>query len=137
MTLLKLDYDNITVKDVQLIWHHRGWLLKYFTINWMVCFETTNGYHVKVDIYEYLSDYDIFVMEMLMGSDINRTIYNFLRKFDGQLKDDYDRLYTKKYLILSTAPKSFKEIGNESLCPELQERLEHELEESKNWKAKI
>jgi len=89
---------------------------------------------VKARIGGDFDEKDILLIQLLMGSDIQRDIYNFLRQHDGQLIEHWNRLYTKKYLILGTR---VKEIGIETPCPELQERLMHELTEAKNWKGLI
>ncbi len=133
-TEIKLDYDNITVKDVQLIFHHRAWLLKSLECVGLECHETTNGYHVKAILLGEYDPKEVMLIQMLMGSDINREIYNFLRYRNGDLLEHFNRLYTKKYMILSTEAR---EVGSETPCPVLHERLIHELSEAKDWSDMI
>lgn len=133
-TELKLDYDNITVKDVQLIFHHRAWLLKYFSILEIEAFETKNGYHVLVTVDEDIDPRDVMLIQILLGSDINREIFNFIRNYNGELMKHWNRLYTKKYLLLITKPL---EVSGETVCPQLLERITHEIDEAEDLRGRI
>ena len=133
-TELKLDYDTITVRDVQMIFHHRAWLLKYFKIVAMECWETRKGYHVKVTVEEDLDPRDVLLIQVLMGSDINRDIFNLIRNWNGEIMKNWNKLYTKKYIILKT---EVREISKEKECPQLYERLKYEIDEAKDWRGLI
>lgn len=134
-SIIKLDYDKITTRDIQLIFHYRAWLLKYFGIRKVECYETKRGYHVLVDIEEKLNPRDVLLIQLLMGSDIHREIYNFLRKFEGELIEAFNKLYTKKYLILGTKIK--EELSSEKECPILYEKVMKEIERAKNLRGVI
>ena len=135
MTILKLDYDKITTRDIQLIFHHRGWFLKSLGILSVGAWQTTKGYHVLVAVETYLKPEHVILAQILMGSDINRDIYNFLREIDGQLMKVWNKLYTKKYIILGA--KIGEELSGEVPCPELLERIIHELDESQDVRDQI
>ena len=133
-SIVKLDYDNITVKDVQLIFHHRGWLLKYFGIVDIGAYETNKGYHVAVVIEADLEPRDVLLLQVLMGSDIQRDIYNFIRKYNGENIEDWNKLYTKKWIILGTNPRK---TSVERECPDLFMRIKDELDAAKDWRGRI
>ena len=134
-TILKMDYDKITTRDIQLIFHHRGWLLKSLGVLSVGAWETKNGYHVLVAVEKDLKPEQVLLIQILMGSDINREIYNLLREVDGQLMKVWNKLYTKKYLILGASIG--EEISGEVPCPSLLERIVHELDESKDVRDQI
>ncbi len=104
-TTLKLDYDGITEKDVELIFYHRGWLLKRLGMEKLEASHTKNGHHVEVQIAKDLDGKEIIVAQLLMGSDFNREIYNFLHHLDGETPDQWNKLFDKKYIILNTRMK--------------------------------
>jgi hypothetical protein len=111
MSEIKLDYDKITFQDVTLIFEHRAWLLKHLGLDHVEVFKTRKGYHIRAHLNKTIEDRDILLIQILMGSDIHREIYNFIRIYDGQLIRDWNKLYTKKYLILGT--RIAEELGGE------------------------
>ena len=132
-TEIKLDYDKITSKDVGLIFEHRAWFLKSFGIERVRAFQTKRGYHVRVDVEEYLTPEEVLLVQMLMGSDIYREIFNFLRKRDGKLIENWNKLYTKKYLVLGTKIK--KVISSERYLKGLTKDLIKSIEKAKDLRG--
>ncbi len=133
-TVLKLDYDNITTKDVQLIFEHRGWLIKYFGIVEVQAFDTKKGYHLRITIEADLDPRDVLLLQVLMGSDIQRDIYNFIRHCNGEILENWNRLYTKKHIILGTRAVP---VSGEKTCKPLLIRVLGALEDSKDWRGLI
>ena len=135
MSLIKLDYDKITTRDIGLIFHYRAWLLKYFGIQEVRSFETSRGYHIRITLETELDDRDVQMIQILMGSDIHREIYNFLRRIDGQLIKKWNKLYSKKHIVLGTRIK--EELSSEEECPILQEKVLKEIEDAKDLRGYI
>jgi hypothetical protein len=81
---------------------------------------TRNGHHVEAIIEKDLDGKSIVVAQLLLGSDINREIYNFLHHLDGELPDQWNKLFDKKYLILDTR---FKLISQEKFSSSFTSRL--------------
>ena len=79
---------------------------------------------------EEYNDIDVQMIQLLMGSDIHREIYNFLRRIDGQLIEQWNKLYTKKYLVLGTKIK--EELSGEEYCPQLEDRVMEALKNAKD-----
>lgn len=134
-TEIKLDYDKILSKDVCLIFEHRAWLIKYFEVERIRAFSTKRGYHVRIDIKEELDDRDVILLQMLMGSDIHREIYNFLRQHDGDLIENWNKLYTKKHLVLNTKIK--KAISSERYLKGLTKDLIKSIEKAKDLRGHL
>jgi len=130
LTELKFDYDKILFQDVELIFEHRGWLLKYLQVDHIEVFTTRRGYHVRAFIKTKLSDRDILLVQILMGSDIQREIYDWVRLHDGKLLEEWNKLYTKKFLVLGT--RIATEIGGETFRSGLTEKLSSVLNETKD-----
>ena len=135
MTLIKLDYDKITTRDIWLIFYYRGFLIKHLGTKSIRCYETKRGYHVRINTVKKLKPVDVQMVQLLMGSDIHREIYNFLRRLDGRLINEWNKLYTKKYLILGTQIKD--ELSSEKYCKVLQQRVEDAIKESKDLEGFI
>ena len=141
-TEIKLDYDQITTRDIQLIFHHRGWLIKYYGIVSKEATQTTNGYHILIIVEADLDPRDVLLLQILMGSDIQRDIYNFIRHTNGEALKNWSRLYTKKYILLRTRHNDeiiFEHtvVSEEKPCPELLDKINHELEQAKDWRGRI
>lgn len=132
---IKLDYDKITSRDVCLIFEHRAWLLKHFGVLNVRAFSTKKGYHVRIEIEEDLEYHDIILLQMLMGSDIHREIYDFIRAHAGQLVDKWNKLYTKKYLVLGTKIK--EPLGGERQLKGLTKDLIKSIEDAKDLEGFI
>lgn len=124
-TKLKLDYDNIDEDDVALIFYHRGWLLRKLGLEIIETANSTHGIHVEATVSKNLRPENVILAQILMGSDIYREIYNFLRNCDGELISQWNRLFDKKSIILGTR---IKEIGREIPNPKLAERLRKQIE---------
>ena len=135
MTKIKLDYDRITTRDIGLIFEHRGWLFKYFGMKTLDVSESPKGYHVRIDTELYVADDDVLLLQILMGSDINREIYNFIRKYEGLKIETWNKLYTKKMIFLRTA--LMEEKPTEKPCPLLLERITEALENCKDLEGCI
>jgi len=142
ITTIKLDYDQITTRDIQLIFHHRGWLIKYYGIVSKEAYQTTHGYHILIKVEADLDPRDVLLLQILMGSDIQRDIYNFIRHTNGEGLKDWSRLYTKKYILLRTRHNDdtiFKSevLSSEKECPELLGKVTYELENATDWRGRI
>lgn len=131
---IKLDYDNITTRDIQLIFEHRGWLIKYFGIVGVETYETDRGYHILIIVEADLDPRDVLLLQILMGSDIQRDIYNFIRHCNGEIIENWNRLYTKKNIILGT--KAIP-VSGEKWCNPLYTRVWEALLNSKDWRGLI
>jgi hypothetical protein len=99
---IKLDYDGIEFNDVKQIFEHRGWLIKYLKLESCLVTKTRHGYHLRISVRRHLVDKDLLLIQILLGSDINREIYNLCRILDGELTRNWNRLYDKKNIILDT-----------------------------------
>lgn len=113
MIILKMDYDNITWNDVLLIYKHRSWLLRKLKLRKLEVSTTVHGYHVRAWIEEKLKPAEIILAQVLLGSDIQREIFNFIRAH--RLEQAWNKLFTKKYIILKTT--AWKEISREKYSP--------------------
>jgi hypothetical protein len=102
MSEIKLDYDGIEFSDVKQIFTHRGWLVKYLKMESMTVSKTRHGYHLRISIKKHLADKDLLLVQILLGSDINREIYNLCRILNGELTRNWNRLYDKKNIVLDT-----------------------------------
>lgn len=135
MSEIRLDYDKIEFSDIKLIFEHRGWLVKYFNLNSVEVCKTRKGYHVKIVITKQLEPRDILLLQILLGSDINREIYNFVRQQNGELLKNWNRLYTKKYLVLGT--KIVETLGEEKFLKGKTEELKKTIENCVDKEGKI
>lgn len=120
MTRLKLDYDDITFHDVELIYAHRGWLLRRLGLEDLRVAKSKHGYHVEADVSQELDPREVVLVQVLLGSDIHREIYNLLHHLDGDLVETWNKLFDKKFLILGTR---LKPNGGETASPGLTRRL--------------
>jgi hypothetical protein len=111
MSELKLDYDGITYADIQQIFLHRGWLVKALGFERLEVATSAHGFHVRIKLDRKIQDRDILLAQILLGSDINREIYNFVRIYNGELTKNWNKLYTKKWIMLNT--RIGEEIGFE------------------------
>lgn len=102
MSEIKLDYDGIGFNDVKQIFTHRGWLVKYLKVETLIVCKTKHGYHIRISIKKHLGDKEILLTQILLGSDINREIYNLCRVLKGELTRNWNRLYDKKTVVLDT-----------------------------------
>jgi hypothetical protein len=123
MSELKLDYDGITYADIQQIFKHRGWLVKALGFRQVEVGTSTHGYHVRISIDKKIQDRDILLAQILLGSDINREVYNFIRVYKGELLKNWNRLYTKKWIMLNT--RIGEQIGEERFAEVLSEDLKN------------
>lgn len=119
-TKLKLDYDGIDEDDVARIFYHRGWLLDELGLVKLEASKTARGFHVAVEVQATLTDADIILAQILLGSDLYREIYNFVHHANGQLASQWNKLFDKKFIILGT---QLKEISHETSSPNLTQRL--------------
>lgn len=135
MTEIKLDYDVITTRDIMLIFEHRGWLIKWFGIYEVKCTQTNKGYHVRIETKKRIDPRDVLLVQILMGSDIHREIYNFIRMEGGELMKSWNKLYTKKLILLRT--EWMEDRSEEKPCPILQEIVETAIENAKDLEGFI
>jgi hypothetical protein len=87
--------------------------------------KTRKGYHVRIKIQKKLDDRDLLLLQILLGSDINREIYNFVRQQNGELLKNWNRLYDKKHIILGT--KIVEDIGEEKYSESMSKEVEDEI----------
>ena len=125
MSELRMDYDGISFDAVKQIFQHRGWIIRFFKLDWVDVCETRKGFHVRIKINKKLDDRDILLLQILLGSDINREIYNFVRQQNGELLSNWNRLYTKKWIVLGT--KIIEEISEEKYSEEKSKDVENEI----------
>jgi len=126
MTRLKLDYDDITFRDVELIFMHRGWLLNRLGLEAVRVAKSRRGYHVEADVTNALDPREVILVQLLLGSDIHREIYNLLHHLDGDLIETWNKLFDKKYIILGTRLVTW---GVERPAPSLTRKLKTILED--------
>jgi hypothetical protein len=125
MSELRMDYDGISFEDVKQIFQHRGWIIRFFKMVYVDVSKTRKGYHVRIKIQKKLDDRDLLLLQILLGSDINREIYNFVRQQNGELLKNWNRLYDKKHIILGT--KIVEDIGEEKYSESMSKEVEDEI----------
>jgi len=118
-----------------MIFQHRSWLLKYLGVEEINSYETKRGYHIRITLKRELSDIDVQMLQMLMGSDIHREIYNFIRRIDGKLIEEWNKLYTKKHLVLKTRIK--ETLSEEKYCRVLQKKVLDAIKNAKDLEGYI
>lgn len=99
--------------------------MKYMGYNDMKCTETHKGYHVRFNTVKYIHPDDVLLYQILLGSDIQREIYNFIRKYEGLKIETWNRLYTKKLILLRT--EIVEERPTEQYCAILDKRITRAL----------
>jgi len=125
MSELRMDYDGISFDAVKQIYQHRGWIIRFFKLIYVDVSTTRKGYHVRIKIEKKLDDRDILLLQILLGSDINREIYNFVRQQNGELLKNWNRMYTKKWIVLGT--KIVEDIGEEKYSESMNKEVEDEI----------
>jgi hypothetical protein len=133
VTRLKLDYDDISFNDVELIFAHRGWLLRRLNLFSLRVARSRHGYHVEADVTQELDPREVILIQVLLGSDINREIYNLLHHLDGDLMETWNKLFDKRYIILNTR---LKPNGGETASPGLTRRLNNLVAKQEAYDAK-
>ena len=103
-----MDYDNfpdrpIEIWDIDNIFYYRGFLIQSLGFKKLEVFKTNKGFHVRVYVEKELTPEQIILVQLLMGSDLHREIYDILRVFDESWTvDEWNKLYTKKFLMIGT-----------------------------------
>jgi hypothetical protein len=127
---IKLDYDKIEFSDVKMIFQHRGWLIKFLRMESIAISKTKHGYHIRIAIKKHLGDKEILLTQILLGSDINREIYNLCRVLNGEITRNWNRLYDKKNIVLDT--RIGAELSHERFLKGYTNELKKIIENSKN-----
>ena len=107
---IKLDYD-CEWRIVQRVFKERGWLLKRLGITSLLVFQTKKGFHVMVDIKTKLDQFEILYVQMILMSDSNREILNFLRykKYGDSKNFLFDsKNFLRDYKIVSSRMRVMK-----------------------------
>lgn len=89
MTVLKLDYDW----EQSLVWfpvfQHRLRLLHeimgYTVETWFPAISKGGKWHVRLELKEELEDVEVLVLQLFLGSDPVRELYNLRRVKNGQV----------------------------------------------------
>ena len=118
-----LDLDGKDSIDTFL---ERGWILKGFGIRVMqvLCYDTTNGYHLFLNCDNELTDYEIVFIQLLLGSDWRKEAFSLLRIKQGC--KDWNVLFTKKIQINKLQQETIK--SQEKYNPKLSKTLMRILE---------
>ena len=94
---------------------------------------------MRIDTVKEVDPDDILLLQILLGSDIKREIYNFIRKYKGLKLRTWNKLYTKKMIFLKTRVgyKTLKDLSDEIPCPVLQRKVVKAIKESQNLEGHI
>ena len=99
---LKLDFDISEFEIVKKILTNREFVFKMFRIKPYGCIvaQTPHGWHIyiKANSDMMLNDKDICVIQILLGDDFKRGVYNWLRVREGKFKV-WNVLFTHKERI--------------------------------------
>ena len=85
--VLMLDFDHLSYEKVEEILINRSFTLRYFCLKVEHClvYKTLHGWHVIIHIQspEPLDDTDICFIQLALGDDYKRAIYNWPRAKAG------------------------------------------------------
>ena len=118
MKCIKLDLDGKDGLDVFL---ERAWIMKGFglkTTNVMV-YQTTHGYHVILELDNEIDNVKAVFMQLALGSDYRREVFNFLRIERGCL--DWNVLFKEKYRVNKLGQKIT--VSEEKYDPKLTKKV--------------
>jgi hypothetical protein len=106
---LKLDYDNITFKEIYKILQFRGiWVIRFFKLKVknVDVFKTKKGYHIYIDVNNRLNNQDIVFLQLALCSDFMRECYYWKRiKYPKLPNRNWNILFFKKHYGKNTKKK--------------------------------
>lgn len=97
--ILKLDYDFTDAIKLRRLFRDNRYIFKKLglKVSKLKVFNTLNGYHVYIILKNKdLNDYDILILQILLGSDKQREIFNFQRLRSKIFKDKWNVLFSLK-----------------------------------------
>ena len=79
---LKLDYDNISFRNIRNIYKKNNkWIIYFFKLKVLSIkvFTTKRGYHIYIDVNNRLNNQDIVFLQLALSSDFMRECYYWKR----------------------------------------------------------
>lgn len=94
--VIKLDLDSQEALNEFI---NRIWIIKNLglKVNTVECYDTKHGYHLYLYLDNILTNFDILIIETLLGSDFKKQLYNYLKMKNGT--ENWDVLFEEKYVI--------------------------------------
>lgn len=103
MTEIKLDIDEklnlaeLVEKLEQRMYFIRKEVAPHLVLV-KIC-STTKGYHIYLNTGDKRSDYEVILIQALLGSDWRREIFNYRRVRRGQTMQNWNILFVSKHLM--------------------------------------
>ena len=118
MKTLKLDLDGKNGLDVFL---ERMWIMKYMGLKVVDvrCSQTTNGWHLELDLDNEIDDLKAIIMQLALGSDYRREVCNLLKVERGCR--NWNTLFRRKYRINKLGERV--QVSEEKPDPELSRKI--------------
>ena len=129
MTLLKLDIDKKFNKKTlkEFITGLKSLMyISDFRYKKIEVYETIKGYHIYIDLDNFLSDLEICFYQLYLLSDRNRELYNLRRVLNND--KNFNVLFDKKYIVKDgkVELRSY-EVKNEKLTNLINNEIEKEF----------
>jgi hypothetical protein len=100
MRTLKIDIDSKTISQRQV--NRMDWIIAFFRLDILdiKLTESRKGWHIEFIIQNPINDYEIVLLQLLLGSDWKRECFNLLRVHSGKFKNQsWNILFKKKWRI--------------------------------------
>lgn len=93
--IIKLDLDS---QEALNEFMNRVWIIKNLglKIEKLECYETNHGYHIYLYLDNILTNFDILMIESLLGSDFRKQLYGYLKVKNGT--KNWDVLFKEKFV---------------------------------------
>lgn len=98
--IIKLDYDNITERQLKRLLSTRKKVLWFFKLAPLSlnCFKTNHGYHVYITTNKHIQNKDLVFIQLALGSDFYRECFYWKRvKYPILPHKRWNILFQKKY----------------------------------------
>jgi len=94
--VIKLDLDSQESLNEFI---NRIWIIKNLglKVDSIVCYDTRHGYHIYLYLDNILTNFDMLIIESLLGSDFRKQLYNYLKMKNGT--ENWDILFEEKYVF--------------------------------------
>lgn len=79
MKILKVDLDSKEENTINRFLFALSLLKQFYTFTNWECYETAKGLHVYMLIEEDINEKELILIQALLGSDINRELFNLIR----------------------------------------------------------
>lgn len=129
MTLLMVDIDKKFNKKTlkEFITGLKSLMyVSFFRYKKIEVFDTIKGYHIYIDLNNFLNDFEICFYQLYLLSDRNRELFNFRRVLNND--KNFNVLFQKKFKVKNgnVELKSY-EVKNEKLTNLINEEIEKEV----------